>query len=216
MIRISLLAAASALALAACSSTPAPSGPDATAPSVADAPTGYTLAMMTVEGLQEAGNTQTAIDRLTQLTGDPNLSREELAEALVRRGELRMGASGYDVMGAVDDFEEVVNTLDDTPGYDRALPLLETARGKADSLMTLLNQPETTRQQKFDILMQLGRHEDAIDLMIASDLTPDNQTLIAMYQIGYLCDGDELTGRAYDAVEPDGTEHALRFCDFGK
>ena len=37
-----------------------------------------------------------------------------------------------------------------------------------------------------------------------------------MYQIGYLCEGDELTGRSYDAVEPDGTNHALRFCDFGK
>ncbi len=55
-----------------------------------------------------------------------------------------------------------------------------------------------------------------IDTRASSDLTPDNETLIAMYQIGYLCEGDELTGRTYDAVEPDGTDHALRFCDFGK
>ncbi|MBL4878401.1 MAG: hypothetical protein JKY78_05860 [Hyphomonas sp.] len=217
MIRSGLIAAASALALAACTSAPDTAGTKGATPALmTETMSSYALAMTTVEGLEEAGNTQTAIDRLTQLSGDPDLTREQLAETLLRRGELRVGQSGYDVMGAIEDFEEVVNTLDDTTVHAEAVLALETARGKADSLMTVLNQPETTRQQKFDILMQLGRHEDAIDLMIASDLTPDNETLIAMYQIGYLCEGDELTGRTYDAVEPDGTDHALRFCDFGK
>ena len=217
MIRSGLIAAATALALAACSSTSGSTeATGATVAPMTETMSSYALAMTTVEGLEEAGNTQTAIDRLTQLSGDPELSREQLAETLLRRGELRASQSGYDVMGAIEDFEEIVNTLDDTAVYAKAVPALATARGKADSLMTVLNQPETTRQQKFDILMQLGRHEDAIDLMIASDLTPDNETLIAMYQIGYLCEGDELTGRSYDAVEPDGTNHALRFCDFGK
>lgn len=217
MIRSGLIAAASALALVACSSSPESSAAaGATTAPATETVSGYALAMTTVEGLEEAGNTQTAIDRLTQLSGDPDLTREQLAETLLRRGKLRYGQSGYDVMGAIDDFEEVVNTLDGTAAHPKAASMLETARGKADSLMTVLSQPETTRQQKFDILMQLGRHEDAIDLMIASDLTPDNETLIAMYQIGYLCEGDELTGRTYDAIEPDGTDHALRFCDFGK
>jgi hypothetical protein len=217
MIRTGLVVAVSALALAACSSSPGSAGATgATTAPTTETMSSYALAMATVEGLEEAGNTQTAIDRLTQLSGDPDLTREQLADTLLLRGQLRASQSGYDVMGAIEDFEEVVNTLDDTAAYAKAVPALETARGKADSLMTVLNQPETTRQQKFDILMQLGRHEDAIDLMIASDLTPDNETLIAMYQIGYLCEGDELTGRSYAAIEPDGTDHALRFCDFGK
>ena len=217
MIRSGLFLAASALALVACSSTPAQTGAGtgAAAP-VSETVSAYALAMTTVEGLEEAGNTQTAIDRLTQLTGDPGLSRDQLAAALLRRGELRLSASGYDVTGAVEDFEEIVNTMDDTASYTKAQSRLEAARAEADALMNMLNQQETTRQEKFDILMRLGRHDDAIDLMFTSDLTPDNQTLIAMYQIGYLCEGDELTGRSYDAVEPDGTEHTLRFCDFGK
>ena len=214
MIRSGLFLAASALVLAACSSAPAATE-TATTPVVQPA-SGFAMAMTTVEGLKEAGNTQTAIDRLTQLTGDPDLSRDQLAKTLLRRGELRMSPEGYDVMGAVEDFEEIVNTLDDTTSYAEAQTLLGSAQGAEAALIEQLNLPETTRQEKFDILMRLGRHEDAIDLMIASDLTPDNQTLIAMFQIGYLCEGDELTGRGYDAVEPDGTTHTLRFCDFGK
>lgn len=215
MIRSGLILAASALALAACSSAPATSGSASSTQTVQPA-SEFELAMQTVNQLVDAGNTQTAIDRLTQLTGDPSLSDEQLAETLLRRGELRFSDDGYDLMGAISDFEEIIDTLPHTGSYSAAVPMLDVARGKATSLNTLLSQPETTRQEKFDILMQLGQHEDAIDLMIQSDLTPDNDTLVAMYQIGYLCEGDELTGRSYDAIEPDGTKRTLRFCDFGK
>lgn len=217
MIRTCLFAAASALALAACSTAPAPAdnGPDGPVRITQDV-SQFALAMQTADGLAAAGNTQTAIDRLTQLTGDPSLSKEQLAEALLRRGELRLSSTGYDVAGAIDDFEEIINTLNETPAYAAAVPMLETARGKATSLNFLLDQPETTRLEKFNILMELGRHQEAIDLMIQADLTPDNDTLVAMYQIGYLCEGDELSGRSYDAVEADGTPRELQFCDFGK
>lgn len=217
MIRISLFAAASALALAACSTTPTPSDGAADGPvRITQSVSPFTMAMQTVDGLVDAGNTQTAIDRLTQLTGDPSLSKEQLAETLLRRGELRLSNTGYDVMGAIDDFEEIINTLAETPAAAAAAPMLETSRGKATSLNFLLEQPETTRLEKFNILMELGRHEEAMDLMIQADLTPDNKTLVAMYHIGYLCEGDELSGRTYDAIEADGTPHELRFCDFGK
>lgn len=216
MIRLSLAAAASALVLAACSSTPAPAADTAATTSTAMVASPYELAMQTVEELVTAGNTQTAIDRLTQLTGDPSLSRDQLAEVLYRRGELRLGEHGYDTMGAIEDFEEVLADYSDTEWSTAAASLLDSARGKATSLNALLAQPETTKLQRFNILMELGRHDDAIDLMLANDLTPDNGTLLAMYQIGYLCEGDELTGRAYDVTEPDGTYHELRFCDFGK
>ncbi len=216
MIRISLFAAASALALAACSTAPAPAAGTDGPSQITQSLSAFARAMQTVDGLVDAGNTQTAIDRLTQLTGDPSLTNDQLAETLLRRGELRLSSTGYDVMGAIDDFEEIINALPETTSYAAAVPMLETARGKATSLNFLLNQPETTRLEKFNILMQLGQHQDAIDLMIQADLTPDNETLIAMYQIGYLCEGDELTGRSYDAIETDGTTHELRFCDAGK
>ncbi len=216
MIRLSLAAAASALVLAACSSTPAPEAETAVAVSTTTEVSPYELAMQTVEELVTGGNTQAAIDRLTQLTGDPSLGREEMAEVLYRRGELRLGEHGYDTMGAIDDFEEILADYSDTEWSTVAASMLDSARGKATSLNALLAQPETTRTQKFNILMELGRHDDAIDLMLANDLTPDNEALLAMYQIGYLCEGDALTGRAYDVTEPDGTYHELRFCDFGK
>ena len=217
MIRLSLAAAASALVLAACTSAPAPAAVDTDASaSVAANLSPYELAMQTVEELVTAGNTQAAIDRLTQLTGDPSLDSEQLAEILYRRGELRFSETGYDTMGAIEDFEEVLADYSDSEWATAASSMLDSARGKATSLNALLSQPETTRMQKFNILMELGRHDDAIDLMLANDITPDNSQALAMYQIGYLCEDDALTGRAYEVTEPDGTFHELHFCDFGK
>ena len=217
MIRLSLAAAASALVLAACTSTPAPTTDAATTRAAAvSAMPPYEMAMETVEKLVTADNTQAAIDRLTQLTGDPSLTHDQMAEVLYRRGELRLGEHGFDTMGAIDDFQEILTDYSDTEWSTAASSMLDSAHGKATSLNTLLSQPETTHMQRFNILMELGRYDDAIDLMLANDITPDNDTLLAMYQIGYLCEGDELTGRTYDLTEPDGTFHELRFCDFGK
>ena len=110
MIRYSLAAAASALALAACSTPPATNG-SASGPAPITEVSAFDLAMSTSNKLVSAGNTQTAIDRLTQLTGDPSLTREELAATLLRRAELRMSEQGFDLTGAIDDFEEIINTL---------------------------------------------------------------------------------------------------------
>ncbi|KCZ89508.1 hypothetical protein [Hyphomonas johnsonii] len=219
MIRTLLVSAVSALALAACSSTPAPDrtavAVDSTSAAEPQA-TAFEMAMQTVEDLVAAGNTQAALDRLTQLLGNPALNREEYAEIVYRRGEIRFGPGGYDTTGAIEDFEEVIDTYPDTEWHTAAVPMLDSARAKATALHAQLGQPETTRLQKFDFLMELGMHQEAIDLMIANNLTPDNAALVAMYDIGYLCEDDALTGRGYQAVEADGTPRTLHFCDFGK
>ena len=93
---------------------------------------------------------------------------------------------------------------------------LDIANGEATSLLGVLERPETPRNARFGSHFRLGQHNEALDLMLSSNLKPDNDQLIAMYQIGYLCSGDDQTGPAYDAVEPDGTARELRFCDFGK
>ena len=73
-----------------------------------------------------------------------------------------------------------------------------------------------TRNERFNHHFRLGEHVEAVDLMQANNLTPDNAHLLAMYQIGYLCEGDELAGPAYATTEPDGTSRSLQFCDSGK
>lgn len=221
MIRTCLFAAASALVLAACASTPAVvTTEDASATEVetiaAAAPSPFEVGMQTAADLIASGHTQVAISRLEQLAGNPDINDEELAAVLMEMGGLRLGDMGFDTMGAISNFEEVVTKFPTTSSAESAQEQLDIARGKATSIGGLLAQPETTEMQRFNLLMDLGEHQDAIDVMIGHNLTPDNATLIAMYDIGYLCDGDELTGRAYDATEPDGTFHSLRFCDFGK
>jgi hypothetical protein len=47
-------------------------------------------------------------------------------------------------------------------------------------------------------------------------IAPDNETLLAMYQFGYLSDARDLTGKAYTVTDRDGTVRTLRFADFGK
>ena len=219
MNRLTITAAAAGLVLAACASTP-----DAPADSSASdgpvnlnsAPGAYDLAMGTVDTLVAEGNQQVAIDRLTQLLGDPSLSREQLADALLRRGELRLNSGGFDVLGAVEDFDEVVTGYSDTTAYMAALPLLDTAQSSANFLNEALGSAETTNLERFDMLMQLGAHREAMDIMQANNFTPENGTLLAMYQIGYLCDDDGLTGRTYNATDTDGTALNLHFCDLGK
>ncbi len=227
-----LFAAISAIALGACATSTYEG--DAKAPDTSEAPavltpdtgeeamtqTGemstFELAMQTVETLVEAGNEQQAIDRLTQLIGDPTLTREEMAEAFTQRGEIRLSSRGYDTMGAIEDFRQVTENYADTEWNAAASTLLDTANGKATSINFQLAQPETSRMRKLELLMEKGEHNEAIDMMIAYDLVPRNEILVAMYQIGYLCEDEALTGRAYSATEPDGTARRLQFCDFGK
>ncbi|MEO0881442.1 MAG: hypothetical protein AAFY34_01805 [Pseudomonadota bacterium] len=176
----------------------------------------FERALVTADQLVEAGNTPTAIDRLTQMLGSTDLTDAQRATLYFERGKLRQSADGYDVWGAITDYETLLDQYPSSPFTAEATEQIGLARGEATSLNGVLEQPETTRSQRFSALLRLGEHQDAIDLMLSSNLRPENEELIAMYQIGYLCDGEDQTGPAYDAIEPDGTTRELRFCDFGK
>ncbi|ABI77885.1 putative lipoprotein [Hyphomonas neptunium ATCC 15444] len=213
MIRLSLAAMASALVLAACASQPDPlARPDA--PVVV--PSQYELGMSTAEELQDAGNVPTAIQRLMQLAGDPELAPEEKAHVLYEMGVLSMSPTGYNLPGAVGYFDEVIATYPGTEWARRAEAKLPEARAQVGALNIVLESPDSTNTERFYALMNLGRHEDAIDLMTQYSIEPDNDVKLAMYQIGYLCDETGLTGQSYTVEDRDGTTRRLRFCDFGK
>lgn len=221
MIKLLLSATASALILAACA-TSAPDvvspveTPASVEPIVPVAPSRIELAMGTVDTLVADGNTQTAIDRLTQLLGDETLAPDDTASVLLKRADLRASGQGYDLMGAISDYTQVLDNYSTSSAAGSARQKLDVANGEATSLNFLLAQPETSRSQRFESHFRLGQHNEALDLMLSSGLIPDNDDLIAMYQIGYLCSGETQTGPVYNALEPDGTPRELRFCDFGK
>ena len=175
----------------------------------------YERAIATVTTLEEAGNEQTAIDRLTQLLGDPGMNDAQMAEALYRRALLRYG-EGNDVEGAISDLQEISS---DYPGSDvasDARALLSEAALERDMLVEMLETGSLSPMERFEILFRLGRHQEAGDIMMASALQPDMEYLLDMYQIGYLCDGEELAGPIYQITEPDGTMRSVQFCDLGK
>lgn len=217
MIRLSVSAVAALLVLGACATESGPSvretGENASA---ATEMAGFELAMKTVADLRASGNSQAAIQRLLQLAGDTTLTESERAEALFQLGELSIGPGGYDAIGAVGFFEEIVRDYGATDWREAAVVKLDQARDVVNALSTTVDDPSATRTDKFNALMSLGRHQDAIDLMVASDLSPGNDALLAMFQIGYLCEDSNLTGRSYDVSDRDGTVRKLRFCDFGK
>lgn len=220
MIRIAL-ASVSLAALAACASSATDNTitPEAEAPQppvVAEPePSAFALAMDTVTTLTEQGNEQAAIDRLTQLLGRPDLTDTEKASALYTRAQLRYGA-GNNVYGAIDDLDEMLDLAPEHPEAAAAMALRDTARGEATSLNFLLEQGGQSRTERFETLFRLGEHQEAMDLMLEAGLTPSNDYLIDLYQMGYLCQGEEYGGPIYNAVEPDGTRRALQYCDFGK
>ncbi len=219
--RLAALAGVALISLVACASAPEPAPnevvqPAASAPvEVSDVPTPFALAMQTADTLSQAGNEQAAIDRLTQLLGNPALSEAERADTLLARAKLRYGA-GNDVFGAIEDFDEMLALAPQHPDAVEADEMRSIARGEATSLNFALQNGNLSRTETFETLFRLGYHQEALDQMLEHDLTPDNDYLIDFYQMGYLCEGTDLTGPGYDAVEPDGTQRTLRHCDFGK
>lgn len=219
MARSIILGLASIGLTAACTTAPSSDARDASSVQVSiiqEDVSEFDRALATAKDLVDAGNTPTAIDRLTQLLGSNDLTDDQRATIYIERARLRQSAEGFDLWGAIADYETVIDKYPGNNLVAEATDEIGIARGEATSLNGLLEQPESTRSQRFSALLRLGEHQDAIDLMLSSNLRPENRELIAMYQIGYLCDGEDQTGPSYDAVEADGTTRELRFCDFGK
>lgn len=216
MLRSLLFAAASAAVLAACTSTPEPT-PGAVAPPEATVvKSTFDRAMGTVDELVHAGNTPIAIERLMQLAGDTSITEEERAKTLVLLGDYGLAPGGYNAEGAVGYYQEVLADHASSKAAADAANKLPAAQAKVAEYLAMLGSANLTRTQEFSALFGLGRHQAAIDVMTAYDLTPDNEALLAMYQIGYLCEDTNLTGRAYDVTDRDGTVRKVRFCDLGK
>jgi hypothetical protein len=215
MLRPILLAVASALVLGACASSPdTTTSTTSTETVVVETP--FNLAMATADELVAAGNTPTAIQRLMQLVGDTSLSPQERGDTLYRLGVLSGSPTGYDAEGSVDYFQEVLTDYATTDAAKPSAAALPAARAKVAELIATLESIDSTRSDEFFALFNLGRHQEAIDVMVANDILPGNEELLAMYQIGYLCEDSNLTGRAYPVSDRDGTARNLRFCDFGK
>jgi hypothetical protein len=213
MFRTILTGACLAIMLGACASSDS-SSEDATLTETAES-TRYSLAIGTVNALERAGNEHVAIDRLTQLLGDPGMSDMEMAEALYRRAELRLG-DGNDVDGAVTDLQEILTDYGHTPSASDASSLLSEANLERDMLTGMLDGDDISPMERFEILFRLGRHQDAADIMLAGALKPDMKYIRDMYQIGYLCDGDELAGPVYLVDDGADDERRLQFCDLYK
>lgn len=210
-------AATSILVLAAaCASGPVDVPPVVVdTPPVASQPSTFDLAMNTVEELVYAGNEQAAILRLEQLIGNQEASADEKAQALYRMAELKLG-DGNQVWGAIEALDEFVDTYPEHAQANAAIELRDYARGEATSLNFRIENGGLSPMQEFETRFRLGEHQTASDIMLANALTPSNDYVLDMYQIGYLCEDAELTGPSYRLIEPDGTDRVVRFCDFGK
>ncbi len=216
----SLIAVSSLALIAACATNvPEASRPATTADTPpaerAVVPGAYELAMTTVDQLVAAENEQQAIDRIKQLLGNPELTDPEKASALMRLGELRYG-EGNDVFGAIDAWDELIEDFPESEQAIAAGPLRDIARGEGTSLNFALENGTLSPTEAFEYTFRLGNHQDAADMMLARNLTPDNAYLVDMFQIGYLCEDTDLTGPSYNMTEPDGTARVVQFCEFGK
>lgn len=214
-----ILFAAPILALAtACASTPVETEPvivDTPPAAEIIEPSAFELAMGTVDDLVAAGNEQAAILRLEQLIGMQSASSDEKATALYRMAELKMG-DGNQLWGAIEALDEFIETYPNHAQANAASELRDYARGEATSVNGKLVMGELSPMEQFKARFRLGEHQEAADIMFDNALTPHNDYVLDMYQIGYLCDSAELTGPSYKLIEPDGTDRTVRFCDFGK
>nr|WP_070958650.1 hypothetical protein [Hyphomonas sp. Mor2] len=211
------LLAASLLVLAsACASTNVDVPPVVVdTPPLATQPSTFELAMNTVDELVQAGNEQAAILRLEQLIGNQEATDDEKAAALYRMAELKLG-DGNQVWGGIEALDEFLDTYPEHAQANAASDLRDFARGEATSLNFALEEGGLSPTEAFEARFRLGEHQTAADIMLINAIKPENEYLLDMYQIGYLCEDAELTGPSYRLVEPDGTDRVVRFCDFGK
>lgn len=214
MIRILAAAAVSAIVITACAS--APETETYTPPVVTEVPSSFEMGIASAAELSASGNNPAAIRRLMQLAGDPDLTPDEKAGVLYELGMLSKGPGGYDLTGASNYFNEIIRDYPGTTWARQASEQLAPLGVEIESLNAVIANPDSTRMERFNANMALGLHEDAIDVMTSHALEPGNEPLLAMYQIGYLCDEPDLTGQAYTVTDRDGTERTLRFCDYGK
>ncbi|MFN3313946.1 MAG: hypothetical protein ACK46Q_10810 [Hyphomonas sp.] len=214
MIRILAAAAVSALVISACAT--APETEIYTPPVVTEVPSSYELGLKSAGELVDSGNVPAAIRRLMQLVGDPDLTADQKAEVLFELGTLSKGPGGYDLPGSANYFDEIIQDYPGTAWARRASEQLTPVQIEIETLNAVTANPDATRTERFDALMKLGRHEDAIDVMTSHALQPGNEPLLAMYQIGYLCDEPGLTGQSYNVTDRDGTVRTVRFCEYGK
>ena len=194
--------------LGACATTSSP--PENAAAAAAEL-SDYERAINTATMLEQAGNEQAAINRLSQLLAEPDLTAEEMAATLYARATLRY-EEGNDIEGAIEDTQEILAKYPASDVSGAAASLLEEAEQSHAQLVRRLS-GEVKPEERFEILFQLGRHLEAGDIMTANALQPDNAYLLDMYQIGHLCDGSSPGGRSYALVEPDGTERTVQFCN---
>ena len=216
MLRPLLFAAASAVILAACASAPETPATDSAAAAATATKSSFERALETVDQMGAAGETQIAISRLMQLVGETNLTDAEQAKALLLLGDYSLLPDGYNAEGGLGYYRELIASFPGSASAAEAKTKIPPAEEKVAAYLTTLASVDSTRTEEFSALFNLGRHQEAIDLMVANDLMPDNDVLLAMYQIGYLCEDSNLTGRAYDVTQSDGTVASVRFCDFGK
>lgn len=214
MFRILAAAAVSALVITACAN--APDKVPVVPPDVTAAASTHELGMTSAEALARAGNVPAAIQRLMQLVGDPELTADQKASVLFELGTLSRGPGGYDLSGSANYFDEVIRNHPGTSWASRAGEQFPGVQIEIESLNAVTANPDSTRMERFDALMLLGRHEDAVDIMTSHALEPGNEPLLAMYQIGYLCDEPGLTGQSYNITDRDGSRRTVRFCDYGK
>jgi hypothetical protein len=192
-----------ALALGACTGTP-----------IATPPLSDAEFQNVFEAARDSSNAFQEDHNLTEILARTDLSLEQRLKALNFRA-IGRSTTGENKNGAIEDYEEVLRLAPpDYPSLARVREDLDYVRQQKRYIEDRLNgRARTDNSQRFQDLLSLGRHEEAVAFMRQSSLKPHAVYIEKLAKLGYLCEGPGYSGQSYQWGASDTGLHTVYWCN---
>jgi hypothetical protein len=201
--KAALAAALFALCLSACSNTPTVTPP---------------LSDVEFQKIFDAARTQNDAfqeDRnLTSVLSRTDLTLEQRLKMLNFRA-IGRSTTGENKNGAIADYEEVLKLApQDHPIVARVREDLDYVRQQKRYIDDRLDgRARTDNNQRFQDLLALGRHDEAVAFMKQAGVKPHAIYIEKLAKLGYLCEGPGYSGTSYQWGASNTGYHTVYWCD---
>jgi len=126
-------------------------------------------------------------DQALSIIGNNRITHAEQAAQLFRLAQRQYG-KGDDLFAALSTLDRLIDLYPSEAETKAAISLRDIARGEATSLNFILYTDQNLLpESRIDIMLRLGLFQAATDYIYAETVKPDQDALLRLYRLGYLC-----------------------------
>ncbi len=151
---------------------------------------------------------------LSSLLARSDLTLDQRLRTLNYRA-IGRSTTGENKNGAIADYEEMLRLApSDHPLVARVTEDLDYVRQQKGYIEERLNdRARSDSRQRFQDLLALGRHDEAVQFMRQSNLQPQPIYVEKLAKLGYLCEGPGYSGVNYQWGSAGAGYHVVFWCD---